>query len=59
MTNILIPLKQAIFSRGRELHQKRLVIHFDNCSIHISQVSTNWFLIVKEKLEQIQVADED
>jgi hypothetical protein len=42
VTNILIPLEQAIFSGGRAPHQKRLVVHLDNCSVHISRVSTDW-----------------
>jgi hypothetical protein len=40
VTNIFIPfipLEQAIFHRGRALHQKRLVVHLDNCSIHTSR----------------------
>jgi hypothetical protein len=86
VTNISIPFEQAIFPRGRAPHQKRLVIHLDNCSVHTSQASTNWleamacaachthpptlcawfglgdfylFSTMKEKLERIQVADED
>jgi histone-lysine N-methyltransferase SETMAR len=45
MTNILIPLillEQAIFLRGRAPHQKRVVIHLDNCSVHTSRASTDW-----------------
>jgi hypothetical protein len=42
VTNILTPLEQAIFPQGRAPHQKRLVIHLDNCSVHTSQVSTEW-----------------
>jgi hypothetical protein len=84
VTNIFIPFEQAIFPRGRTLHQKRLVTHLDNCSVHTSRVSIDWleeycmcrmphppylpdltsndfylFLTVKEKLERIQVTDED
>jgi hypothetical protein len=84
VTNILIPLEQAIFPRGRASHQKRLMIHLDNCSVHASRASTNWlrkhnmrrmphppyssdlpasnfylFPTIKEKLERIQVADDD
>jgi hypothetical protein len=87
VTNIfipLIPLEQAIFPRGRAPHEKRFVIHVDNCSVHTGRVSTDWleehsilriphplyspdlassdfylFLTVKEKLEWIQLADED
>jgi hypothetical protein len=83
-TNVLILLEQAFFPRGRAPHQKRLVIHLDNCSIQTSRVSTDWleehsilrmshslyspdlapsdfylFPTVKEKLERIQLADED
>jgi hypothetical protein len=84
VTNILVPLKQAIFPRGRAPHEKRLVVHVDNCSVHTSRVSTDWldehsilrmphpsyspdlassdfylFPIVKEKLDSIQLADEN
>jgi hypothetical protein len=41
-TNILIPLEQAIFSRGRAPHEKRLVVHLDNCCVHTGRVSTDW-----------------
>jgi hypothetical protein len=37
VTNILTPLEQMIFPRGRAPHQKRLVIHLDNCSVHTSR----------------------
>jgi hypothetical protein len=43
VTNILIPFEQVIFSRRRALHQKLLVIHLDNCLIHTSLASTDWF----------------
>jgi hypothetical protein len=84
MTNILIPLEQVIFPRGNTPHEKRLVIHLHNCSVHTSRVSTDWleedsifrmqhppysyhlvnsdfylFPTVKEKLERIELADED
>jgi histone-lysine N-methyltransferase SETMAR len=84
VTNILIPFEQAIFPRRRAPHQKRLMVHLDNCSVHISRASTNWleengirriprpsyspvlapgdfylFPTVEEKLERIQLADED
>jgi transposase len=48
MTNILIPLipliplEQAVFPRGRAPHQKWLVIHLDNCSVHTSRAPTDW-----------------
>jgi histone-lysine N-methyltransferase SETMAR len=42
ITNILTPLEQAIFPQGRAPHQKRLVIHLDNFSVHTSRVSTEW-----------------
>jgi hypothetical protein len=73
-----------MFPQGRAAHQKRLVIHLDNCSVHTSRVSTEWleehdmhrlsqpayspnlapsdfylFPTVKERLERIQLADED
>jgi hypothetical protein len=81
---VLIPIEQAIFPGGRAPHERRLVIHFDSCSVCSSQVSTDWleehnifrmphtpyspdlapshfYLLstVKEKLERIQLADED
>jgi hypothetical protein len=84
VTSRLIPLEQTIFARRRMSHEKRLVIHFDSCSVHTSRVSTDWleehnilrmphqpyspdlapsdfylFPTVKEKLERIQLADED
>jgi hypothetical protein len=84
VTNILIPLQEAMFPQGRAAHQKRLVVHLDNCSVHTSRVSTEWleehdmrrmpqppyshdlvhsdfylFPTVKERLERIQLADED
>jgi hypothetical protein len=84
VTNIFIPLEQAIFPRGRVPHEKRLVVHLDNCSVHISRVSIDCleehnilhiphspyspdlapsdfylFPTVKEKLERIQLVDED
>jgi histone-lysine N-methyltransferase SETMAR len=40
--NLLTPLQQAIFPQRRALHQKRLVIHLDNCSIHTSRASREW-----------------
>jgi histone-lysine N-methyltransferase SETMAR len=42
VTNILTPFEQAIFPQGRAPHQKRLVIHLDNCSVRTSRVSTEW-----------------
>jgi hypothetical protein len=42
MTNLLIPIEQAIFLRGKAPHERRLVIHFDNCFVHTSRVSTDW-----------------
>jgi hypothetical protein len=84
VTNMLIPLEQMIFPRGRAPHAKQLVIHLDNCSVYTSRISTDWldehsiprmpyssysldlvfsdfylFPTVKEKLERIQLADED
>jgi hypothetical protein len=80
----LIPLEQTIFPRGRAPHEKRVVVHLDNCPVHTSRGSTDWlekhgihhmsdrpysldlassdcylFPTVKEKLERIQLADED
>jgi hypothetical protein len=43
VTNIIIPLEQAIFLWGRELYQKWLVVHLDNYSVHTSRASTDWF----------------
>jgi histone-lysine N-methyltransferase SETMAR len=42
VTNILTPLEKAIFPQGRAPHQKRLVIHRDNCSVHTSRASIDW-----------------
>jgi hypothetical protein len=84
LTNVLIPLEEVIFPRGRAPHEKLLVVHLDTCSVHTSRVSADWheeykilrmpyppysvdlapsefylFPTVKEKLERIQLADED
>jgi hypothetical protein len=42
VTNMLTPFGQAIFPRGRVPHQKRLVIHLDNCSVHTNRASRDW-----------------
>jgi hypothetical protein len=42
ITNILIPIEQAIFPGGRAPHEKRFVVHFDSYSVHTSRVSTDW-----------------
>jgi hypothetical protein len=42
VTKILGPLKQAIFPGWKAAHQKRLVIHVNNCSVHTSRASTSW-----------------
>jgi hypothetical protein len=42
VTNIFIPLEEAIFPRGREPHQKRLMVHLGNCSAHTSRALTDW-----------------
>jgi hypothetical protein len=42
VTNILIPLEEAIFHRGRAPPQKRLVVHLNNYSVHTSRASTYW-----------------
>jgi hypothetical protein len=42
VTDIFILFEQAIFPRGRTPHQKRLVVHLDNCSIHINLASIDW-----------------
>jgi hypothetical protein len=42
VTNILTPLEEVIFPQGRAPRQKRLVIHFANCSVHLCQASTDW-----------------
>jgi histone-lysine N-methyltransferase SETMAR len=41
-TKILSPFEQVIFPRGRAAHQKRIMVHLDNCSVHISLVSISW-----------------
>jgi hypothetical protein len=42
VTNMLIPIEQVIFPGGRMPHERRLVVHFDSCSVHTSRVSTGW-----------------
>jgi hypothetical protein len=42
VTNYIIPFEQTIFPRGRALHQKRLVVHLENCSIHTNRASRDW-----------------
>jgi hypothetical protein len=42
VTNLLAPLEQVTFPRGRAPHQKRLVIHLDNWSVHKSRASRDW-----------------
>jgi transposase len=42
VTNLLTLFEQAIFPRRKALHQKRLVIHLDNCSAHRSRGSRDW-----------------
>jgi hypothetical protein len=42
VTNKVTQFEQAIFPRGRAPHQKRFVIHLDNCSVHISRASRDW-----------------
>jgi hypothetical protein len=42
VTNGFVLLEQAIFARGRAPHEKRVVVHGHNCSIHASRVSTDW-----------------
>jgi hypothetical protein len=42
LTNLLTSLEQAIFPRGRALHEKRLVIRFDYCSVDASRASNDW-----------------
>jgi hypothetical protein len=39
IANILEPLEQKIFPNGRKPHAKRLTVHLENCSIHISGAS--------------------
>jgi hypothetical protein len=41
VTNLLIPLEQAIFPRGRVPHSKRLVISVGNCQF-TQRGSTDW-----------------
>jgi hypothetical protein len=42
VTNILTPFKQVIFARRIASHQKQIVIHLDNCSVHINRVSRDY-----------------
>jgi hypothetical protein len=39
VTHILEPLHQVFFPGGRTPHEKRLVVHVDNCSVHKSRVT--------------------
>jgi hypothetical protein len=43
VTNLPIPIEHAIFARGTIPYETRLVVRRDNCSVHTSWVSTNWF----------------
>jgi hypothetical protein len=40
--NVLAPLEQVIFPPRRAPHQKRFVIHLDNCSVDASRTSRDW-----------------
>jgi hypothetical protein len=40
--NILTLLEQSTFRQGRVPHEKRLVVHVDNCSLHTGRVSRKW-----------------
>jgi hypothetical protein len=42
LTNIHIPLEQTIILWRKTLHEKRLVVSADNCSVHKSRGSTDW-----------------
>jgi hypothetical protein len=42
VTNMIIPLEQAIFPRGRAPPQRRLVVHLGDCLVHTSRASTDW-----------------
>jgi hypothetical protein len=42
VTNVLIPLEEAIFFHGRVRYERGHVIHLDNCPIHTSRASTDW-----------------
>jgi hypothetical protein len=37
VTNILTPLEEAIFPQGSAPHQKRRIVHLDNCSVHTNR----------------------
>jgi hypothetical protein len=39
ITHILESLYQVFFPSGRNPHEKRLVVHIDNCSVHKSQMT--------------------
>jgi histone-lysine N-methyltransferase SETMAR len=43
VTNIFIPIEQAIFPGGKAPHERRRVVHFDSYSVHTSRISTEWF----------------
>jgi hypothetical protein len=39
VTNMLIPIGQAIFPGGRAPYERRPVVHLDNYSVHTSQIA--------------------
>jgi hypothetical protein len=44
-TNILQPLRQAFFPRGKNPGGKRLVVDIDNCSVHRSAMTESFMKI--------------
>jgi hypothetical protein len=42
ITNLITLLEDVVFLQGRTPHQKRLVIHLNNCSVQTSGASAEW-----------------
>jgi hypothetical protein len=43
LSHTLEPLLLAVFSDGRKPHSRRLSLHFNNCRVHRSKASSNFF----------------
>jgi hypothetical protein len=37
--NIMVPLVEKVFPKGRNRHARRLYLHLDNCHVHFSRVA--------------------
>jgi hypothetical protein len=38
------PLVQTIFPQGKTRHPPRLIVHLDNCRVHFSKVTEQFFI---------------